>query len=43
MTEHIGGPVFPMFASKIPSFDASFEQFAADLKTAAEKAVTREP
>jgi uncharacterized protein YndB with AHSA1/START domain len=37
MTEKIGGPVFPLFASKIPSFDASFEQFAADLKTAAEK------
>lgn len=36
MTEKIGGPVFPLFASKIPSFDASFEQFAADLKTAAE-------
>ena len=37
MTEKIGGPVFPLFASKIPSFDASFEQFAADLKPAAEK------
>lgn len=36
MTERIGGPVFPLFASKIPSFDASFEQFAADLKKAAE-------
>ena len=42
MTEHIGGPVFPLFASRIPSFDASFEQFAADLKTAAETAVARE-
>ncbi|MBT2585607.1 SRPBCC domain-containing protein [Arthrobacter sp. ISL-95] len=38
MNEKIGGPVFPLFASKIPSFDASFTQFAADLKTAAEKA-----
>ena len=37
MNEKIGGPVFPLFASKIPSFDASFTQFAADLKTAAEK------
>ncbi|WOH19775.1 SRPBCC domain-containing protein [Paenarthrobacter sp. GOM3] len=38
MKERIGGPVFPLFANKIPSFDASFEQFAADLKVAAEKA-----
>ena len=38
MTERIGGPVFPLFAAKIPSFDASFEQFAADLKTVAENA-----
>ncbi|MFF1830501.1 SRPBCC family protein [Paenarthrobacter sp. NPDC058040] len=37
MNERIGGPVFPLFAGKIPSFDASFEQFAADLKSAAEK------
>ncbi|MFK0009805.1 SRPBCC family protein [Paenarthrobacter sp. NPDC090520] len=37
MNERIGGPIFPLFASKIPSFDASFEQFAADLKSAAEK------
>lgn len=36
MTEKIGGPVFPLFARFIPSFDASFEQFAADLKKAAE-------
>ena len=36
MSEKIGGPMFPLFASKIPSFDASFEQFAADLKKAAE-------
>lgn len=38
MSERIGGPVFPLFASKIPSFDASFAQFAADLKAAAEAA-----
>lgn len=38
MTERIGGPIFPLFASRIPSFDASFEQFAADLKAAAERA-----
>ncbi|PRB44997.1 polyketide cyclase/dehydrase [Arthrobacter sp. MYb23] len=37
MAEKIGGPIFPLFASKIPSFDASFTQFAADLKAAAEK------
>lgn len=36
MTEKIGGPMFPLFASKIPSFDASFDQFAADLKKEAE-------
>lgn len=36
MTEKIGGLMFPLFAKKIPSFDASFEQFAADLKKAAE-------
>ena len=36
MVEKIGGPIFPLFASKIPSFDASFEQFAADLKKEAE-------
>ena len=37
MHEKIGGPIFPLFASKIPSFDASFEQFMSDLKQAAEK------
>lgn len=37
MSETIGGPLFPLFASKIPDFDASFEQFTADLKKAAEK------
>ncbi|MEL6675332.1 MAG: SRPBCC domain-containing protein [Bacteroidota bacterium] len=36
MSEKIGGPIFPLFASKIPDFDASFEQFAADLKKEAE-------
>ncbi|MGB0862724.1 MAG: SRPBCC domain-containing protein [Saprospiraceae bacterium] len=36
MTETIGGPIFPLFASKIPSFDASFEQFVADLKQESE-------
>lgn len=36
MTEKIGGVMFPLFAGKIPSFDASFEQFVQDLKAAAE-------
>ncbi len=36
MHEKIGGPLFPLFASKIPSFDESFEQFSADLARAAE-------
>lgn len=36
MTEKIGGLMFPLFASKIPSFDNSFEQFTADLKKEAE-------
>lgn len=36
MTEKIGGPLFPLFANMIPSFDRSFEQFAADLKKEAE-------
>lgn len=36
MTEIIGGPIFPLFARMIPSFDESFNQFAADLKSAAE-------
>ncbi|MEM6271563.1 MAG: SRPBCC domain-containing protein [Bacteroidota bacterium] len=39
MTEKIGGPIFPLFASKIPSFDESFEQFTADLKKEAEAIV----
>lgn len=36
MSEKIGGLMFPLFANKIPSFDESFEQFAADLKKEAE-------
>jgi len=36
MNEKIGGPLFPLFARYIPSFDAAFEQFAADLKKEAE-------
>ena len=36
MAERIGGPLFPLFAAFIPSFDASFERFAADLKKEAE-------
>ena len=36
MTEKIGGPIFPLFAKYVPSFDESFEQFAADLKREAE-------
>lgn len=36
MHEKIGGPLFPLFARMIPSFDQSFEQFAHDLKKEAE-------
>lgn len=36
MVEKIGSFMFPLFAGKIPPFDASFEQFTADLKTEAE-------
>jgi len=36
MYEKIGGLMFPLFASKIPSFDESFEKYAADLKRKAE-------
>lgn len=36
MHEKIGGPIFPLFARMIPPFDAAFDQFAADLKRAAE-------
>ncbi len=37
MHEKLKGITFPMAASSIPSFDQSFEQFAADLKLEAEK------
>ncbi len=37
MSETIGGPLFPLFAGMIPPFDESFNQFAADLKMAADK------
>lgn len=37
MSEKIGGPLFPLFAGMIPSFDESFEKFAADLKKESEK------
>ena len=37
MSETIGGPIFPLFAGMIPPFDDSFNQFAADLKKAAEQ------
>ena len=36
MSEKIGGPLFPLFAGMIPSFDESFEKIAADLKKEAE-------
>jgi uncharacterized protein YndB with AHSA1/START domain len=36
MTEKIGGPLFPLFASYIPPFDETFDRFAADLKKEAE-------
>jgi uncharacterized protein YndB with AHSA1/START domain len=36
MAEKIGGPLFPLFAGAIPSFDESFERFAKDLKKEAE-------
>ena len=36
MVEKIGGLLFPLFAKMIPPFDASFEQFAADLKKESE-------
>jgi uncharacterized protein YndB with AHSA1/START domain len=39
MVERIGGPAFPLFARRIPPFDASFEQFTGDLKKAAEAAM----
>ena len=36
MTEKISGPLFPLFAGSIPSFDEVFERYAADLKKEAE-------
>lgn len=36
MVEKIGGPLFPLFAKMIPSFDQTFEQYAKDLKNEAE-------
>jgi len=39
MSEMIGGPLFPLFARMIPPFDESFNQFAADLKKAAEESI----
>jgi uncharacterized protein YndB with AHSA1/START domain len=36
MSEKIGGPLFPLFAGAIPSFDEPFERYAADLKKEAE-------
>lgn len=36
MKEKIGGPIFPLFAGMIPSFDESFDKYAADLKKEAE-------
>lgn len=36
MTEKIGGFMFPLYGGMIPSFDQSFEQFAADLKKESE-------
>ena len=36
MNEKIGGLMFPLYAKYIPPFDASFEQFAVDLKKEAE-------
>lgn len=37
MNEKIGGFMFPLYAKFIPPFDASFDQFANDLKNEAEK------
>ena len=36
MSEKIGGLMYPLYGRFIPPFDASFEQFAADLKAEAE-------
>lgn len=40
MSEKIGGFLFPLYSRFIPPFDASFEQFAADLKEEAERIQT---
>ena len=40
MVEKIGGPLFPLLAKMIPSFDQSFEKFAGDLKKAAEAKIS---
>ncbi|MCL9971920.1 MAG: SRPBCC domain-containing protein [Candidatus Pacebacteria bacterium] len=37
MTEKIGGPLYPLFAMMIPSFDESFDTYARELKVEAEK------
>mgnify|MGYP001088986401 CR=1 FL=1 len=37
MTEKISGPFFLLFAKMIPPFDNAFDQFASDLKIAAEE------
>lgn len=37
MYEKMGGIMFPMAASSIPSFDDSFNQIAEDLKAEAER------
>lgn len=42
MREKIGGLFFPLFSRFIPSFDESFEQFAADLKQEAEAVQNRQ-
>lgn len=39
MSETIGGPIFPLISRMIPPFDDSFNQFAADLKRAAEGSI----
>lgn len=43
MSERIGGAMFPLYAGAIPSFDASFDAFASDLKREAERVVARSP
>ena len=41
MREKIGGLMFPLYAGAIPSFDASFDAFAGDLKKEAELVESR--